>query len=292
MSLYPWSGSKEWDNVFEMLYSSESNLRRKGLARVAAWKTRGVIPALLEVTVDLISCSVHEEECAEGPPKFVGRVLQLMYAMALTRFVNGAFDVHYVISSGLNRDIRTVLGHCGVPSYIVTLRHHCAHRTLPSLESLKCAADAGLKWLLHNYWEPQRLLNHQRGGNTEELGSGTGDGLVFNSARRERALFHPESRNRKTMKRTKSFLSDCSMTELSQQVLCSQFLNIAESEVILPVEAEPQQILPQLHVEGPAWTHWKKTVREVAEVRPGLETLVISAVITAMHDSQCECCNL
>jgi hypothetical protein len=163
---------------------------------------------------------------------------------------------------------------------------------LPSLESLKCAADAGLKWLLHNYWEPQRLLNHQRGGNTEELGSGTGDGLVFNSARRERALFHPESRNRKTMKRTKSFLSDCSMTELSQQVLCSQFLNIAESEVILPVEAEPQQILPQLHVEGPAWTHWKKTVREVAEVRPGLETLVISAVITAMHDSQCECCNL
>ena len=34
MSLCPWSSSREWDDVFHMLYSSDADRQRKGLARV------------------------------------------------------------------------------------------------------------------------------------------------------------------------------------------------------------------------------------------------------------------
>ena len=50
----------------------------------------------------------------------------------------------------------------GIPAYIVTLRHQCAHRTLPSLGALKCAVSTGLQWLRDIYWEPQRQHNRQR----------------------------------------------------------------------------------------------------------------------------------
>ena len=54
---------------------------------MAAWKARGSVPALLEVTADLVSCFVHEQECEQNSPVSSEHVLQLMYAMALTRLV-------------------------------------------------------------------------------------------------------------------------------------------------------------------------------------------------------------
>lgn len=54
--------------------------------QVAAWKARGVVPALLEVTADIVSCVVHEDDCAKHW-NFSGHVLRLQYAMALTRSV-------------------------------------------------------------------------------------------------------------------------------------------------------------------------------------------------------------
>ena len=34
MSVSPWSDAAEWDDVFEMLYSSQTDSNREGLARV------------------------------------------------------------------------------------------------------------------------------------------------------------------------------------------------------------------------------------------------------------------
>jgi hypothetical protein len=197
MSLCPWTSCTEWNDVLELLYSSETEHRRKGLARVAAWKARGVIPALVEVTVDIVSCLVHEEDCGRCMD-FSEQALRLMYAMALTRFVNGAFDVHYVTSPGLTKDIKTVLGHFGVPAYIVTLRHKCAHRALPSMEALKCGAGIALQWLMDNYWEPQRQHNQQREQNSVP------------KAPEATVSFSTVAKFRRPVKRTKSFLSDCS----------------------------------------------------------------------------------
>lgn len=57
---------------------------------------------------------------------------------------------------------------------------------------------------------------------------------------------------------------------------------------IVPVDSDKEQGLPQLQVEGLSWSLWWHTVREVAQSRPGLETIVVSAFIIATHDLQCE----
>jgi hypothetical protein len=206
---------------------------------------------------------------------FSEQALRLMYAMALTRFVNGAFDVHYVTSPGLTKDIKTVLGHFGVPAYIVTLRHKCAHRALPSMEALKCGAGIALQWLMDNYWEPQRQHNQQREQNSVP------------KAPEATVSFSTVAKFRRPVKRTKSFLSDCSAMDLSQRLIHNQFLNISNYEVMFPMQADQQQTLPELLIERHVVAQWWQTVRQAAESRPGLETLVLSAIIIAMHDTQC-----
>lgn len=43
MSLYPWDSVQEWNDVFELLYSSETARKRKGLARVGQQHLVGII---------------------------------------------------------------------------------------------------------------------------------------------------------------------------------------------------------------------------------------------------------
>lgn len=64
---------------------------------MAAWKARGVVPALVEVTADIVRCLVHEEECNKLPDSNE-HVLQLVYAMALTRWVVLSSLVNYSMS--------------------------------------------------------------------------------------------------------------------------------------------------------------------------------------------------
>ena len=49
---------------------------------MGAWKARGSVPAILEVTADPVSCVVHEEECTQNLP-FCGDVLRLMCAAGM-----------------------------------------------------------------------------------------------------------------------------------------------------------------------------------------------------------------
>ena len=56
----------------------------------------------------------------------------------------------------------------------------------------------------------------------------------------------------------------------------------------VPVDSDKEQSLPQLQIEGPSWSRWWNMVRESADTRPGLETIVVSAIVISMHDLQCE----
>ena len=58
---------------------------------------------------------------------------------------------------------------------------------------------------------------------------------------------------------------------------------------LCPVAEESDQtVLPRAKIEGGSWTQLMQSVRSRAGSRPGLETLVICAFITATHDPSCE----
>ena len=46
--------------------------------------------------------------------------------------------------------------------------------------------------------------------------------------------------------------------------------------------------LPEMEVDVVRWTQWKDAVTRAAETRPGLETLIVCAFISAMHHPACE----
>ena len=69
------------------------------------------------------------------------------------------------------------------------------------------------------------------------------------------------------------------------RLLCVYYSDVA-------VTAAPQvsnlQALPELRVDVQEQVQWWHAVGKVEQTRPGLQTLVVCAIITAMHSPLCE----
>ncbi len=85
--LCPWFNSSEWEQVYEWLYSSDPQLVKQGIARVAAWKARAPrkLPLVVETTADLAECTLNERLSK----MCVAHGICLSYSMAITRCVVG-----------------------------------------------------------------------------------------------------------------------------------------------------------------------------------------------------------
>lgn len=77
-----WTCREEWEEVYSCLYSRDPALVRKGVGRVSAWKARGQVPMVVEMTANLCECRVMDKE--RGGALF--EVLNLQYSMAITRY--------------------------------------------------------------------------------------------------------------------------------------------------------------------------------------------------------------
>eukprot|EP00954_Amorphochlora_amoebiformis_P024134 1364454-Amorphochlora_amoeboformis.AAC.3 len=56
--LVPWASWDEWQTTMDALFSEDSCRVRLGLETVAAWRTRGGLPAAIEATADIIGCGL------------------------------------------------------------------------------------------------------------------------------------------------------------------------------------------------------------------------------------------
>lgn len=65
------------------MYSKEPELIKRAVGRVAAWKARGSLPLMIEVTADLMECQQWEGEHRRDD--ITDQALSLMYSMAITR---------------------------------------------------------------------------------------------------------------------------------------------------------------------------------------------------------------
>jgi hypothetical protein len=111
-----------------------------------------------------------------------------------------------------------------------------------------------------------------------------GEWVQFDSSKTWRADGESEKR-RKSANETKALLSACSVTELSDKLWCGETFNIRESKVSLPERSNA--VLPKLEVDIVRWTQWMNAISRAAETRPGLETLIVCAFISAMHHPSC-----
>ena len=83
----PWLNAEEWEVVYGWLYSSRSALVEEGLGRVEAWKARGGVPLMVELTADLCHCRMKERDKSSDGGAEVQSLI-LLYCMAITRYAS------------------------------------------------------------------------------------------------------------------------------------------------------------------------------------------------------------
>ena len=156
----PWAGWDEWNHVYACLFALDDAPKRAlGVKHVESWRLRGGLPLSVDATASIVEIGLLDKQTAgheaSAPSK---HACTLMYAMAVTRLVNGITDP---LQQGARASSVKHLHRVGLPPSLVELRHDCTHNRLPSLDRLRVAADQALLCLHEHYWLPQRAAQSE-----------------------------------------------------------------------------------------------------------------------------------
>ncbi|GJZ77777.1 LAS1-like family protein [Tanacetum coccineum] len=153
----PWITWDDWSFVTQSLFSSSCQSVDAALRRVSAWRSRGCLPILIEVTASIVEIQQKDSHFREGLSEsdlLADDMLTMMYCMTIMRLVNGIVEKtrkKNEISIGEAADV------IGIPRMLIDIRHECSHRDLPSLRLVQLASTKALDWLKAYYWEPQKM---------------------------------------------------------------------------------------------------------------------------------------
>ena len=153
LAVTPWASWAEWEEVYAALFALDDPSRRKaGVRAVERWRNRMRVPVAIDATASL--AEVAMSDAGAGDPS--EHALCMMYAMTITRMVNGIVDP---LQQGQRAtSVQFLAREIELPVMLVELRHECTHNRLPSLSTLRLAADQALLWLHQYYWQPQRSV--------------------------------------------------------------------------------------------------------------------------------------
>lgn len=157
----PWAGWDEWNHVYACLFALDDAPKRAlGVKHVESWRLRGGLPLSVDATASIVEIGLLDKQTAgheaSAPSK---HACTLMYAMAVTRLVNGITDP--LQQAARASSVKHLAQSVGLPPSLVELRHDCTHNRLPSLDRLRVAADQALLWLHEHYWLPQRAAQSE-----------------------------------------------------------------------------------------------------------------------------------
>ncbi len=157
-----WAGWAEWEEAYSWLFAiDDAAARRRGVARVAAWRARARLPLAVDATASLVEVGLLEvDEAERGPDGSSERAIALSYAMALTRLVNGIVDP--LQQRARASSVARLAAEVGLPASLVEIRHESTHNRLPSVPILRIAADQAMLWLHERYWLSQRAALAER----------------------------------------------------------------------------------------------------------------------------------
>lgn len=155
--LVPWISWDDWSFVRESLFSSSPASIDLALRRISAWRSRGCLPVIIEVTASIVEIqqkdSYFRKDLSESD-LLADDMLTMLYCMTIIRLVNGIVEKtrkKNEVSIGEAADV------IGIPRMLIDIRHECSHRDLPSLRLVRLASTKALNWLKAYYWEPQKM---------------------------------------------------------------------------------------------------------------------------------------
>lgn len=141
----------EFDLVHHWLFSSNAADHAKALERLTIWKMRrqNLTPATIMSTIAILEVQLKDKTNALS-----GSDLRAMYSNAFTKFLN------YMSSIVRGREYTSMFATAqalGIESFLVDLRHLCAHgQVLPALDLSRRTAAYCMDWIRQFYWERER----------------------------------------------------------------------------------------------------------------------------------------
>ncbi|XP_014094227.2 uncharacterized protein [Bactrocera oleae] len=151
----PWKDVKEFRSVYEFLFDEDTDVdqQKRGLSQINVWSLRRSTQCPAGVLATKALLDVQHLDKAEGQQAVSESLLQTLYASAFTRFFN------FMSSTMQTHNMRTMYDTArmlGLPSFVVDLRHICAHgQVLPPIDILRTSVSYCLNWLRNYYWFPQ-----------------------------------------------------------------------------------------------------------------------------------------
>lgn len=154
--LVPWISWDDWNFVSDSLFSSSPPSISSALHRISAWRSRGCVPVVIEVTASIIEIQQKDPFFRDDLTDKVlqsEEMLAMLYCMAIMRLVNGVVEK---TRKKTEVSIAEAADAIDLPRMLIDIRHECSHRDLPSLRLVRLASIKALDWLKSYYWEPQK----------------------------------------------------------------------------------------------------------------------------------------
>ncbi|KNC75388.1 hypothetical protein SARC_12082, partial [Sphaeroforma arctica JP610] len=85
-----WTGTAEWVQVYEWLYSQNETDQHKGVARVNAWQARQKLPMAIEATAALRDCILKDRLLCALSEQEYNRALALVCEVPVRKSINTA----------------------------------------------------------------------------------------------------------------------------------------------------------------------------------------------------------
>ncbi|PQQ17505.1 uncharacterized protein Pyn_19203 [Prunus yedoensis var. nudiflora] len=179
--LVPWLSWDEWLFVDESLFSNSPDSVASALRRISAWRSRGCLPVVIEVTASIIEIQQKDphfrkdqsndalDNCRadqSSDASLSDEMLAMLYCMAIMRLVNGVVEK---TRKKTEVSIAVAADAIGIPRTLIDIRHEGSHRELPALEVVRSASVKALDWLKYYYWEPQKKAIPFHGNETADI---------------------------------------------------------------------------------------------------------------------------
>lgn len=302
--LVAWLSWDEWLFVREALFSNSPDSVASALRRISAWRSRGCLPSVIEVTASIIEIqqkdphfrtdrsndavdnSRADQFCDSSLSE---EMLAMLYCMAIMRLVN------CVVEKTRKKNevsIAEAADAIGIPRSLIDIRHEGSHRELPALQVVRSASIKALDWLKYYYWEPQKNAIPFQGTGSADIRN------EIKSKFRELAVclrvkMTPHSRSSQ-VKEKRGYKKDVTKILKSLVGLYSSFSSEVVSvlmELLLSTKSSSDSSdLPVNTQKGPSLhrslNEWKLVITKFSNKKPELLLALLNAVLDMIETQE------
>lgn len=150
-----WIDPKEWEHVFNNIFSGDDARIKHGLDVIKIWKCRYTerIPVAIEATLQILSCITAEDKGDISNRQRMSTAISQFIGLLTERVQKG--QMHSV-------PMRQRGELFGIREWMTCLRHEIAHGLLPTFGLLQKGVNFALQWLKICHWDQHMEWNRSK----------------------------------------------------------------------------------------------------------------------------------